>query len=259
MADVQSQVAPATTAAPAVTATPAPPQDAQASTNNNPGDSTLPPAPAQGSATKKKTRRGTRGARRNRKGHWRPYSELTWEERRDLELRDAAKYDQPEETQEVLVEQPRRKRAKRRGASSTHKHGDQTRTDGEGNNSKSGKRKSGPTTETMLVPAAPRLTAGVIMEEREARADAAIFDPEALENDELDFEQMLQDRHSDGSTTEDEFDEELTNTLFEDLEGLSRQELMARIVDQDTQIARLKQRVAQLATRRSPDSMDSTS
>eukprot|EP00045_Choanoeca_perplexa_P004053 m.35182 g.35182 ORF g.35182 m.35182 type:complete len:131 (+) comp12370_c1_seq6:126-518(+) len=59
---------------------------------------------------KKKTRRGTRGARRTR-NKWKPWSELTWEERRDLDAKGAAKPQQEHEL--VIVSKLLRKSAKR--------------------------------------------------------------------------------------------------------------------------------------------------
>ena len=88
-----------------------------------------PPADAK---KKKKTRRGTRGARGAR-SKWKPWSELTWEERRDLDIKGAAK---PQQDREVVVVS---------------------------------ERKGGKNNRTVVVPVAPRLTNASINDEREAQ------------------------------------------------------------------------------------------
>lgn len=109
---------------------------------------------ASGGARPRRTRRG-----RRRSGTWKPFSELSWEERRDLEERAARK----REAQELLAEAPaaaHHDRRPRRGrAPGAGLDGAASAGGADGN-----------------VPPAPLITSAALMDEREARTAVPSLD-----------------------------------------------------------------------------------
>lgn len=118
-------------------------------------------AEAAGSSRQRRTRRG-----RRRSGNWKPYSELSWEERRALEERAAKR----REAQELLGEQPAAKTADRRGAADR------------GSGAERGPERD--SARAPHIPPAPLITSSALMDEREQRAAVPELDDDEEEEDE---------------------------------------------------------------------------
>ena len=177
-----------------------------------------PPADAK---KKKKTRRGTRGARGAR-SKWKPWSELTWEERRDLDIKGAAK---PQQDQEVVVVS---------------------------------KRKGGKNNRTVVVPVAPRLTNASINDEREARTQAATFEDQDVPDTVEELDDFFARASSEGTSSGDEFDDAFDECMGNDYEDLNRDELIRLLLQRDQELeqahSRLHTATRPLASNRSSSS-----
>eukprot|EP00045_Choanoeca_perplexa_P004052 m.35178 g.35178 ORF g.35178 m.35178 type:complete len:194 (+) comp12370_c1_seq5:126-707(+) len=165
---------------------------------------------------KKKTRRGTRGARRTR-NKWKPWSELTWEERRDLDAKGAAK---PQQEHELVIV------SKRKGGKS----------------------------KTVVVPVAPRLTKASITEEREARTQAAKFEDQDVPDTIEELDEFFARASSEGSSSGDEFDDAFNECMSNDYEGLSKDQLIRLLLQRDQELEQLQSRLHATASDRSSTS-----
>lgn len=158
---------------------------------------------------KKKTRRGTRGARRLR-SKWKPWSELTWEERRDLDMKGAAKHQQDEQEVVVVANRSRGK-----------------------NN-------------TVIVPVAPRLTKASIMDEREARTQAARFEDHDVPETVEELDDFFARASSEGSSSADEFDDAFNECMGSDYQELNKEELIRLLLQRDAELEQLHSRLQSL-------------
>eukprot|EP00730_Choanoeca_flexa_P009588 TRINITY_DN12677_c5_g1_i4.p1 TRINITY_DN12677_c5_g1~~TRINITY_DN12677_c5_g1_i4.p1 ORF type:complete len:211 (+),score=33.54 TRINITY_DN12677_c5_g1_i4:304-936(+) len=171
---------------------------------------------------RKKARRGTRGKGRVRK--WKPWSELTWEERRDLDLRGAQKQEQ--EQHDVVVV------AKRSG--------------------KRGKPR------TVAVPVAPHLTKASLMDEREARTDAAQFEDQDLPDTIDELDDFFARASTESNTSDDEFDDAFNEYMSHEYADLTKDKLIQLLLQRDGELDQLKGQLHQLQRKSEDDDQNTT-
>jgi hypothetical protein len=132
---------------------------------------------------------------------------LTWEERRDLDLKGASKPHQ--DVEEVAIVSKRK----------------------------------GKTNRTVVVPVAPRLTNASIMDEREARTQAAKFEDNDVPDTVEELDDFFARASSEGTSSDDEFDDAFNECMSNDYEDLNKDELIRLLLDRDQELDHLRSRL----------------